>query len=110
VSTLPHYSLVESTINLTPLNNQDDNWSLNNTHRCPQFNTTCFSADCEYKDRAQSTGDSNISGPTPNTGMSVCYAPPIETGPSKGEEFLESPILTTHKLTLGPHFGFNAVG
>jgi len=38
--------------------------------------------------------DNNISGPAPNTGMPVCYAPPIETGPyHKGDEFLEPPIL-----------------
>jgi len=95
-SILPHYSLVDSTIDLTPSNNRDDDWSLDTTHRCPQFNTTCFSADHDYKDRAQSTGDSNISVPAHNTGMSVCYASLIETGPSKGEDFLESPIHTSN--------------
>jgi len=72
VSTLPHYSLVDSTKDLTPLNKQDDDWSLDTTHMRSQFNTTCFSADCDYKDRAQITGDSNTSGPAPNTGNRAC--------------------------------------
>jgi len=43
----------------------------------------------------------NISGPAPNTGMSVCYAPPVETGPrNKGGELLEPPILTTNPQIL----------
>jgi len=96
VSTLPHYSLVDSTIDLTPLNNQDDDWFLDTTHRRPQFNTTtCFFAD-KNPTRRGVIPDSNISGPALNTGMSVCYAPPIKTGHrNKGEEFLESSILTT---------------
>jgi len=36
-------------------------------------------------------------------GMTVCYAPPVETGPkSKGGELLEPPSLMTPQ-TLGPH-------
>jgi len=38
----------------------------------------------------------NISGSAPNTGMPVCYAPSVETGPRNKEgELLEPPILTT---------------
>jgi len=98
---------VDSTIDLTPLNNRDDDWSLDTTHRRPQFNTTtCFSAD-QNPTRGGVIPDSNISGPAPNTGMSVCYAPPIETGPSKGEEFLESPILTTPQINPPSPFLFH---
>jgi len=39
--------------------------------------------------------------------MSVCFAPPIETGPrNKGEEFLESPILTTPQINPRSPFRF----
>jgi len=97
-SMIPHYYLVDSTIDLTPLGRRED--SVHDTmHRNRQtFNTTCFSADQVCKDRAKSTGDSNMSGPAPNTGVLVYYAPPIETEPSKGEEFLESLILTTPQI------------
>jgi len=105
-STIPHYYLVDSTIDLTPLDRDED--SSNDTKHRNRFNTTCFSADQVYRDRTHSrpTGDSNISGPAPNTGMSVCYAPPITTGPSKGEEFLESPILTTPQINRRSPFRF----
>jgi len=56
-------------------------------------------------------GDSNISGPAPNTGILVCYAPPIETGPrNKGEEFLESPILMTPQINPRSPFRFQCGG
>jgi len=65
-STIPHYSLVDSKIDLTPLDMGED--SPNNQR---QFNNTCFSAD-QTQNRARVIGDSNISGPAPNTGISVC--------------------------------------
>jgi len=110
-SNIPHYSLVDSTIDLTPVTGREDSVH-DTTHRYgPPFNTTtCFSADRDYKDWAQSTGDSNISGPAPNTSMSVCYAPPIETRPSKGEEFLESLILTTPQMNPRYPFQFQCGG
>jgi len=55
-STLPHYSLVDSTIDLTPLDVEE-----NNPRR---FNTTRFSAN-QTQNRATVIGDSNISGPAP---------------------------------------------
>jgi len=50
-----------------------------------------------------------MSGPAPNTGIQVCYAPPVETGPyQKGEEFLENPILTTpQRSNAWPPFCYN---
>jgi len=80
-STIPHYSLLDSTIDLTPLGVNENN---------PGFNTTRFSAD-QTQNRAIAIGDSNISGPASNTGISVCYAAPRGTESDKGEEFLESP-------------------
>jgi len=45
--------------------------------------------------RAIETGNSNTTGPAPNTGMSAGYAPPIGTGPNhKGESFLDTPCPT----------------
>jgi len=47
--------------------------------------------------------DNNISGLAPNTGMPVCYAPPVETGPRhKGGELLEPPSLTTTPQRSNP--------
>jgi len=99
----PHYSLVNSTINLTLLDNRgedEDDESLETTHRryspTSCFNTTTnLSADQNAIKRRIIT-DKNISGQAPNTGMPVCYAPPVEAGPrDNGGEFLEPPILTT---------------
>jgi len=87
-STLPHYFLVDSTLDLTPLAVEENQ----PTNR--RFNTTCFSAD-QTQNRAAVIGDSNISCPAPNMGISVCYAPPRGTGSDEGEEFLESPTQTT---------------
>jgi len=69
----PHYSLVDSTIDLTPSNAIYYDWFLDNTHRRspPRFNiTTGFSADQNSIRRGVITY-SNISGPAPNTGMAV---------------------------------------
>jgi len=45
--------------------------------------------------RAIETGNSNTTGPAPNTGMSAGYAPPVETGPKhKWDNFLDAPRLT----------------
>jgi len=83
-STLPHYSLVDSTIDLTPL-------GVNENTR---LKATRLSAN-KTQNRITVIRDSNISGPAPNTGISVCYAPPRGTESDKGEEFLESPTQTT---------------
>jgi len=121
-STLPYYSLVDSTIDLTPLNRDEDslNENINNRRRFNttclpnenintrrRFNTTCFSADQLPRIRANSTGDSNISGPAPNTGNSVCYAPPKGAGLNKGEELLESPTQTTPQINPPSPFPFH---
>jgi len=84
---------MDSTLNLTPL---DMGENTPNAHR--RFNTTCFSAN-QTQNRAIVIGDSNISSPALNTGISVCYAPPRGTGSDEGEEFLESPTQTTPNVT-----------
>jgi len=49
--------------------NRSDTTGCQREH--PRFNTTCFSAD-QTQNRATVIGDSNISGPAPNTGISLC--------------------------------------
>jgi len=47
----------------------------------------------------------------PNTGMPVCYAPQVETGPRhKGGELLEPPILTTTPQRSHPWSPFTRGG
>jgi len=93
-SSLPHHSLVDSTDNSTlGVNvNTNPNFSANQT----QIQATAI-------------GDSNISGPAPNTGISV--GPPRGTKSVKGEEFLESPTQTTPRRKSPPflpfHFGWS---
>jgi len=59
-------------------------------------------------------GDSNISGPAPETGMPMmCGASTIGTGPkNKGHELLEPPILTTPQMSnpWSPFGGIEAEG
>jgi len=81
----PHYSLVDSRVDITSLGVNEN------------INPNLFSAN-QTQNRAMVIGDSNISGPASNTGISVCYAPPRGTGSYgsyEGEEFLESPTQTT---------------
>jgi len=116
-SRCPQYSQVDSTINLTPLTSscrapeeQEDYESLATTtdlyeryFSSQSFNTS--SVDQNPIKRGV-LPDSNISGPAPNTGMPVCYAPPVGTGPTnKGGELLEAPNLTTPRRsnTQSPH-------
>jgi len=111
-SNIPHYSLVDSTINLTPINSRDDDWSLDTTHRRspPCFSTTkCFSAEQNPIRRGVITNN-KISGTAPNTGMPVCYAPPVETGPrNKWVELLDSPILTTSQTNPWSPFQYGGI-
>jgi len=90
-SSLPHYSLVDSTDNSTlGVNvNTNPNLSANQTQI-----------------RAMVIGDSNISGPASNTGISVCYSPPRGTGSDKGEEFWKSPTQTTPRSKSPSVFPF----
>jgi len=46
------------------------------------------SASCHIK--ALEIGNSNTTGPAPNTGMPAGYAPQVGTGPNKGESFLDT--------------------
>jgi len=91
-SSLPHYSLVDST-DLTSLGV--------NVNTNPNF-----PAD-QTQNRATVIGDSNISAPASNTGISVCYAPPRGTGSDEGEEFLESPTQTTPQSKSPSVFPFH---
>jgi len=96
---------VDSTINLSPLNdreeNEDDESFATTQHRryspsrCFNATTTNLSADQNAIRRGVITNN-NISGPAPNTGMPVWYAPLVEAGLRNNRgEFLEPPILTT---------------
>jgi len=63
--------------------------------QCFNATITDFSFADQNKIRRGVQPDNNISGPAPNTGMPVRYAPPVETGPRhKGGELFEPPILT----------------
>jgi len=111
-SKCPHYSQVDSTLDLTPQSNSynrppeldDESRATDVTtdlyeryfpSQCFKTTTTDFSANQNAMRRGVQR-DNSISGTAPNTGMPVCYAPPVETEPyQKGGEFLEPPIPTT---------------
>jgi len=99
----PQYSLVDSTMDLTQLNNREfreNDWPSRTTYRRSStpccFNTTINLSADQNAIRHGVITDNNISGPAPNTSTPVCYAPPVEAGPrNNGSELLEPPILTT---------------
>jgi len=93
-SNLPHYSLVDSTIDLTSLG----------VNEYTNLNPNRFSAN-QTQNRATVIRDSNISGPAHNTGISV--GPPRGTKSVKGEEFLESPTQTTPRRKSPPFLPFH---
>jgi len=108
-SSCPRHSLVDSTINLTPLDHiirseQDCESTGPDRYECysssPSFGTTnnaIFPVDPSIIRRGV-MNDSSLSGPAPYTGMlTVCSGMPlVETGPrSKGGKFLAPPLLTT---------------
>jgi len=104
-SDCPRFSVADSTIDLTPTLNRENecDYESNNTDQYDRYySSQCFkttpnnfSADQNVIRRGV-LSDNNMSGPAPNMGMPVCYAPPVETGHyQKGGEFLEPPVSTT---------------
>jgi len=72
-----------------------DQYERYSSSHCFDTTTTNFSAG-QNAIRRGVQPDNNISGPAPNMGMPVYYAPPVETElRNNGGEFLEPPILTT---------------
>jgi len=97
-SDCPHYSVADSTIDITPTLHRETEQDYESTNtdqyeryspsQCFNTTTNTFSADQNVIGRGVQS-DNNISGPAPNTGMPVCYATSVETGPyQKGGEFL----------------------